>query len=211
MKQVLHLPFSTISLPSNQNFRILGQSLTQYFVTKLICLFSLLFLLFACDTDDNNDDSLPEATTTGAGTFACRVDGKSFIDPGSTFNCFYQYIDGIYHFGIGGEDEDYKDSNRPWSLYLLSENVELEQGQTYQLLTENSGNVVGMAFFSYSPNENYLQQTDLEYTGELTITRLGTGNDPHILSGTFWFDVVHPLTSETVHITDGRFDTMYLE
>jgi len=55
-------------------------------------LFSLVFffLIVSCNKDDDSSHTLPPATQTGAGTFACYVNGKPFIDTsGGYFNCFY--------------------------------------------------------------------------------------------------------------------------
>lgn len=51
--------------------------------------------------------------------------------------------------------------------------------------------------------------TDGTYTGELTITKLDYTNN--IVSGTFWFDLKHPATGETVKIREGRFDTHFTQ
>ncbi|WP_348676797.1 hypothetical protein [Flavobacterium coralii] len=168
-------------------------------------------LYTGCSNDDDSGAALPPATTTGAGTFACKVNGKSFIDPGSTFNCFYQYVDGGYYFGINGRDEDYKRTNIPWSISIVSTNVVFEEGETYQLFNRVDGNVTGYGSFVLPSNDYHAQETSSQYTGELTLTKFGTFNGTNIISGTFWFDVPHPVTGETIHITDGRFDTTFLE
>ena len=82
---------------------------------KLFLLLVLTLTLSSCD-DDNSVQSLPEATQTGRGVFACYVDGKPFIDSsgnpnGISFNCFYQLIDGEYYFGIGGDDNSHQTKN----------------------------------------------------------------------------------------------------
>ena len=98
----------------------------------------------------------------------------------------------------------------PWAVNLISENLSFEEGQTYQLLHEADGNIVGNAVFSFSPTENYSQETNSQFTGELTLTKFETTGITRIISGTFWFDIPHPITGEAIHITDGRFDTTYL-
>ncbi|CAM1334565.1 hypothetical protein [Tenacibaculum aestuariivivum] len=67
----------------------------------------LIATLSCCkNDDDNNTEALPPATQTGAGTFACKVNGQSFIDTsGGYFNCFYQFIDGKYFFSVSGNDD----------------------------------------------------------------------------------------------------------
>lgn len=173
---------------------------------KKMFLLLLTMLTFSCCSDDDNNTSLPPATQTGAGTFACYVNGKPFIDKsGGWFNCFYQLVDGEYYFSVGGNDENLN----PRGIYIQTEKKEIFEGETYQLLELQDGNAYGGAGFSFSITENYQSYTDSEYSGELTITKLDFEN--HIMSGTFWFDIQHPLTGERVEIRDGRFDTLFTE
>jgi len=50
-------------------------------------------------------------------------------------------------------------------------------------------------------------ETNSEYTGELTITKLDF--EKNVVSGTFWFDLQHPVTGERIEIREGRFDTLF--
>lgn len=177
---------------------------------KLFLLLFFTFTLSCCSNDDDNNETLPPATQTGAGTFACKVNGQSFIDTsGGYFNCFYQYVDGGYYFGIGGNDEDYQNSNLPWSISLGTVHRTISQGEILQLLESVDGNAAGSGFFSISSTQGEGSQTNSQYTGELTITKLDFTNN--IVSGTFWFDVEHPVTGETVEIREGRFDTLFTQ
>ena len=177
---------------------------------KLILLLLTTFFLSCCNKDDDNPQTLPPATQTGAGTFACYVNGKPFIDTsGGYFNCFYQFTGGEYYFGISGDDDDNKNSNLPWSISLGTVNRTISQGETLQLLESTSGNASGSGFFSISSTQGEGTLTSSQYTGELTITKLDFTN--HIVSGTFWFDIPHPVTGEIIQIRDGRFDTLFTE
>ena len=72
---------------------------------KLLLILLTTFFLSCCNKDDDNPQTLPPATQTGAGTFACYVNGKPFIDTsGGYFNCYYQFTGGEYYFGIQGAD-----------------------------------------------------------------------------------------------------------
>ncbi|MHA3786781.1 hypothetical protein ACX0HA_01120 [Flavobacterium hauense] len=177
---------------------------TFYFLPFLLCF-------MACEkNDDDSGDSLPEATQTGIGTFACHIDGKSFIDPSNQyFNCAYQNVNGDYYFEITAEDKNYKNTTIPLSIHLYAKKKKLEENKTYILTNRDDGNVTGSALFS-SDNSFSLQETNPEYTGELTITRLGTYDGKNIASGTFWFNVKHPKTGDTVKVRDGRFDTLFI-
>lgn len=100
---------------------------------NLIFLILLTFTLISCNKDDENTEKLPAETQTGAGIFACKVDGKSFIDEsGGYFNCFYQLIDGEYYFGIQGLDI----INDITSINFGTEKKEITEGDTLNLLAQ---------------------------------------------------------------------------
>jgi len=170
-------------------------------------LFLLLFIttfLSGCKSDDNNH-TLPPATQTGAGTFACYVNGKAFIDKGGPPHAYYQLVDGGYYFHISGEVE--KKINGFWTIDIATFNMIISEKETFLLTRYEEGNVWGGGAFSI-PNITYkVLTTDSEYTGELTITKLDF--EKNIVSGTFWFDLQHPVTGERIEIRKGRFDTLF--
>ncbi len=178
---------------------------------KTVTLVLLLILgisTSSCNDDDNEVQTLPEATQTGRGIFACYVDGKPFIDTsgdtnGISFNCYYQLIDGEYYFGIGGDDN----TNPTQNIYIYGEKRTLEQGMTYQLKERIAGSFSAGASFILSPTTGASAFTDLSFTGELNINKFDLQNQ--IVSGTFWFDVENPYTGERVEIREGRFDTHF--
>jgi len=166
----------------------------------LFFLLALFFALAACTDDDSGP--LPPATQSGAGTFACTVNGKNFVDNSGHFNCYYQYVDGGYWFGIGGQDEN----RDPRGIILLTKNKTLSEGEVLPLKSYEDGNATGVGFFYVGNGESSLTDGDI-YTGELTITRF----DPvtRVVSGTFWFDLKHPINGERIEIREGRFDTLF--
>lgn len=168
-----------------------------------LLLFSI-FLLFSCKNDDDNQEALPPATQTGAGTFACYVNGTSYIDAsGGYFNCFYQLVDGEYYFGIGGEDEDHD----IFRQVILSSNAsEIEENMQYTLTCNTNNNYYGEVAFTGLLLDATTCNTDY---GTLTITKLDFEN--HIVSGVFEFDIIHPTTGEIIEIRDGRFDTLFTQ
>ena len=176
---------------------------------KKLILFTLLFtsLLSCCDKDDNEaNEVLPPATQTGAGTFACKINGQSFIDTsGGYFNCFYQLIDGKYFFGIQGKDK----VGTQTSVTIGTTAKTVSEGETLQLLRNINGNAWAGGRFKLNINSSEFSNTDENYTGELTITKLDFTN--HIVSGTFWFNIKNPYTNETVEIREGRFDTLFTQ
>jgi len=176
---------------------------------KKLILFTLLFtsLLSCCDKDDNDvNEALPPATQTGAGTFACKINGQSFIDTsGGYFNCFYQLIDGKYYFGIQGSDT----VGMITGVGMGTDKKIIEQGNVYPLLEPIDGNANGGANITQSVSSGTISFTNMQYTGELTITKLDFTN--HIVSGTFWYNIKNPYTNETIEIREGRFDTLFTQ
>ena len=173
-------------------------------LTIIVCM--LLITVMSCKKDDDANQSLPEATQTGAGIFACYVNGKAFIDTsGGYFNCFYQLVDGEYYFGIQGSDT----VGMITSVGMGTDKRQIEQGVICQLVEPTDGNANGGAGITQSVSNGTISFTNSQYTGELTITKLDFTNN--IVSGVFWFDVENPYTGETVEIRDGRFDTLFTQ
>jgi len=121
---------------------------------------------------------LPPATQTGAGTFACHVNGKAFIDKsGGWFNCFYQYVDGKYHFAIKGHvNENIGNINIPWSIGMGSVDLTINENSVLILgrdkRTSNLPHARGNATFSQTRFNTAVGRTDdMQYKGELKITR----------------------------------------
>ncbi|MBF6608583.1 MAG: hypothetical protein ITG00_07575 [Flavobacterium sp.] len=162
-------------------------------------------LLLSCSNDEGGLPPLPAATQTGERTFGCLVDGVAFIHDSNVINCYYQYVDGEYYFGIKGDNYD----NNPVGIDLGTSMREIAEGETYQLRGYTNGNAWGSVFFQTSPTNGMSANTSEQMSGELTITRLDFSEN--IVSGSFWFNVTHPTTGETVEITQGRFDTFFTE
>lgn len=176
---------------------------------KLILLFTISLTLSCCNNDDNNNtqnpiDQLPPETQTGENTFGCLLDDEAFIPSGGTnpLDAVYQFVNGGYYFSVQGNRRNSENNLLTISIGVL--NIELTQGSTYQLIENEDGNATGN--FLYSTLSNY---TSANNSGELTITKLDTENQ--IVSGTFWFDIIHPYTEEIVEIREGRFDMQYTQ
>ncbi|MDC9722719.1 MAG: DUF6252 family protein [Urechidicola sp.] len=174
---------------------------------KLLLLLTITLTLSCCNKDDdNNTDVLPPVTQTGAGTFACKVNGQNFIDTsGGYFNCFYQFTGGEYYFGISGSDT----IESLISVTIGTYNKEVFENETYQLIENLNGNAWAGSSFNPNNTSQEFSTTNSQYTGELKITKLDFTNN--IVSGTFWFDVENPYTGETVEIREGRFDTLFTQ
>jgi len=166
-----------------------------------LLLFTAIFFI-GCNRDD---DTMPPATQTGAGTFACYVNGKLFKDNGSPPHAMYELFEGKYYFSIGGETK--KPIKNMWVIHIRTENKTVSENETLPLIEREEGNVWGGGGFSSIGAYYGLSKTNSEYTGELMITKLDF--EAQIVSGTFWFDLQHPVTGERIEIREGRFDTTF--
>lgn len=170
--------------------------------------FSILLLsTTSCNNDDDNSsndpiDQLPPPTQTGENTFGCLLDGEPFL-PGSGTNpldCVYQFVNGGYYFSL--------QANREFNSQLIrlgcsTENLEIQENQTYILENKQDGNAYGKYFF-----ETFFNYTTHTHIGQLTITKLDFDNN--IVSGTFFYDIEDQ--NGIVHeIRDGRFDMQFTE
>ncbi|MFP9098782.1 hypothetical protein ACLI09_07000 [Flavobacterium sp. RHBU_24] len=167
----------------------------------LFILLTLFFALAGCNNDDDNKPAdpvsqLPPATQTGENTFGCLLDGKAFLPgPGANpLDCVYQYVDGGYYFALQGS----KNLQNFIAIGINTNNLELIEGNNYNLTDNEVGNAYGLRYFNYIFN-----YTTTIHSGQLSITKLDYTN--HIVSGTFWFDVMDE--NGVVHqIREGRFD-----
>jgi hypothetical protein len=178
--------------------------------TKIMKNFILIlittFTLSCCSKDDNKTpiQQLPQATTTGANTAGCLVDGKAFLPKGysaiGNLTCVYQ--DGL-NFVLGlSEDKN----NVYKSIAITSLNQRLAVGEIYQLKEYGANSKFGEYTTVYNSIQETRFRTNATITGELKITNHNF--DKAILSGTFWFDAVNS-DGTIVKIREGRFDMHY--
>jgi len=181
---------------------------------KLLLLLTITVTLSCCNKNDDDQptnpiDQLPPATQIGANTFGALLDGEPFIPSGGTnpLDCVYQFVNGGYFFALQGNKRD--SNNNLITIAIGINNLQIEQGESYDLLENVDGNASGGTGFTFTIADNQSSSTNSQFTGELTITKLDFTNN--IVSGTFWFDVEHPVTGETVEIREGRFDTLFTQ
>lgn len=164
--------------------------------------------LWALNSCDKDDGTLPEATRTGANTFGCLVNGELFkpIRYGPTqLHSEIYYKDNVYYFGIGSNSKD-----QSYSISIQGNQLESIGEGTYILGDQTDGSFYG--HFTKSIIEDGVLTNILSFntTGEnpgtLTITRYDPEN--FIVSGTFEFTVIDQ-NGEEIHITDGRFDVEF--
>ena len=172
---------------------------------NLILILLATFSLSCCDKNDDKPktelEKLPPATTTGAKTFGCLLDGVAFV-PGNqnlAKDCAYQYVNG-YYFSLQGNKYVNKELIR---LGLDTDNLKIEEGKTYVLQNKIDGNASAKYFDDYG---NY--NTSSTEKGEMTITKLDLTKN--IVSGTFFYDIKD--SKGVLHkITNGRFDMPFTQ
>ena len=153
---------------------------------------------------------LPPATQTGARTFGCLVNGKAFVPQnrnlleGPDLQCNYIYTSGGYYLTVGSSNTNSDGSII--GIILQTDSLKVVEGEVLPLTKYATA---GLAYGSYSifatPSIPYYR-TNQQQTGQLNVTHLDTVKQ--IVSGTFYFTAVNNL-SDTVKITDGRFDMPY--
>ncbi len=186
---------------------------------KNIAIIILIFVAFACN--DKKDEiplseveKLPPATTYGANTAGCLVNGIAFLPGGGISSQIdVQYQDGEF-FSLNIS----RRLNNTSTTIGMSVDLEepLEIGRTYNLGLDSGAFPKYGRYYFQGPQQNYYElfyQTTSEFVGQINITNqdFSTG----VISGTFWFDAkfnhsemftgaVDP--NEVIKITEGRFD-----
>lgn len=180
---------------------------------------SLLIVLIAtalfvsCKKDDVPPiEQLPAATQEGKNTFGCLVNGQVFKPKGSMFagpilQCFYQLVDGEYHFGLGA-NMDGEGECEVYSVKVFNDGSAIENGKIYQLKTRSNSSASAMYTDASSKcGSDLVRYITNEITdGELKITYFNL--EKQIVSGTFWFDAVNA-KGEKVEVREGRFDMQF--
>ena len=190
--------------------------------TKIL-LFLTILSLMGCSSDDTTtpQQKLPPATTTGANTFGCIIDGKiliprsgntSQVTPLSGARLFGGHPD-VYDY-LELEVIDYKSSSR--ASFFLHMHKAPENGLGTYIINESNGmtdidgnqhHYLHCNVFDNKTN-SYQQYVSYQNSGTYTINRLtlGSGNGL-IVSGTFNCKVrnINDPTDE-IEITEGRFD-----
>ena len=178
---------------------------------KKIILILFSFLLVSCSKDNpfetpTTSDQLPPATTVGANTVGCLVNGEVYLPKeGNPFGppatvCFYQFLNNVWRFSLGFSNDMISNSLR--NINISSKNIQFQQGIIYQLKFDNENS----AYASYGMAGTPQYYTSNTITGELKITKLDQINS--IISGSFWFDAINN-NGQIIHITQGRFDLHY--
>ncbi|KMQ71961.1 MULTISPECIES: DUF6252 family protein [Chryseobacterium] len=178
---------------------------------KTVFLLLFLFVVLSCGRNSSNDatpqDVLPAATTSGANTAGCLVNGKVLIPKNGSQSIGGQPLYGLLS-SVGPNFNFPPVGNDTWDLLItnhstknsLSINLEnLSQGiGEYQL---NSSNTIAYKdgsgnYFTSSNNSGIVKITRFDYL-------LG------IYSGQFSSSLKNSNTGEIIEIKEGRFDINY--
>jgi hypothetical protein len=148
-------------------------------------------------------DGLTLPTQTGANTMSCKINGKIFIPRihfGNKLNIKASYYSGLY-FYMGGSDLR-KDPLPSVSVHADSL-IFLKEGE-FELKSRNMENIYGeYSLFGLLGDKDYYSTDDMP--GKLVISYFNPTD--HIMSGRFEFTAVSG--TDTVRITDGRFDIKF--
>ena len=181
----------------------------------MLALF-LLILITACHKTNyngsNNTNDLPPATTKGANTFGCLVNGKVFVPYNSSIlyrklinvSCFPAINGNGFTFFITAE---YHLDNEIKDVSIATDSAVIKGVGTYNLGSENSSDSLFGGYSDYGNNVGILDyKTDSVHSGQLIITRFDS--TMRIVSGTFAFDCFNK-DAGIVHVTQGRFDVTF--
>lgn len=158
--------------------------------------------LIACDESDSKDASdLPPITMEGNNTFGCMLDGKVWI-PISNFSegGIYTELQTVTDtIGINIYADNAKDENGfTLSVY---DSPAIKTGKVYDLTNPNF-------FVQYSwQNEEIVCLYEETESGSIIFTRFDLTN--RIVAGTFEFNAHSLECSESVVVTEGRFDLTF--
>ncbi|RYE18440.1 MAG: hypothetical protein EOP51_21970 [Sphingobacteriales bacterium] len=168
----------------------------------LLLLLPLLF--FACKKDNDNEPGLPPATQEGRNTFGCKVNGQVWVNGGDDWKANYKwadYIDSSGVFYLGGSSSK---NNQHSEVGLVIKHL------PFSGIINSQHQCNGWYRRAiYQNNVSNIQKyvTDSLFPGTVTITKFDTIN--LIVSGTFQFKAKLEDGTETVDITDGRFDLRF--
>jgi len=179
---------------------------------KVLILFFILFLS-GCIKKSLTLQDLPPATTIGANTFGCLIDGTGF----EPLQFYYLGFTKVYSndslpntkkFFIGGLNS-IQSPNR--TLNLSASGIVFHAGDQIPIQTAQIKHAVSAVYYLYGTGFQQTQVVDIfkstnSSSNILSISKLDTLH--RILSGTFSFDMVDSL-GKVSQIREGRFEILY--
>jgi hypothetical protein len=179
---------------------------------RLLAILFLAMLLGSCEDNHTTnptqnkppaEEQLPPITTTGAGTFGCKVNGKVWVAKSNktgwpptyaSINRPAQYETNISGSFINGNTD-----------YVIINILFKNENKTDYLIGFNNDNSPKGQY--YDIDKNTFWRTDSIRGGGIKLLRYDTLNQ--IISGTFFFDCINKETGDVLKITEGRFDMHY--
>ena len=155
-----------------------------------------LVLLSICFSACEEDDELPSITSEGKNTFGCLVNGKLWLPKGS--------------FNVPKTSADYT-SGYFLAFSARSENARFRFTVEEPIMINNRYDLTDTTHV----RANYTDRSDDDLcfyedyhvlSGSLEITKFSLQNQNKVLSGTFEFTTYNPDCSDTIKVTEGRFD-----
>ncbi|MCC6683989.1 MAG: hypothetical protein IT247_02850 [Bacteroidia bacterium] len=160
---------------------------------KLLLVLAALSCLSLHCKKESELDNLPPATTNGAETFGCLINGKAFR--GDYKSKIYR---GIYHDAIIEMEME----NEMGNIYFRTEGIITKPGD-YVIPYAPSA----MHLFAYDGDDSYRSRNTLNGFAFLRITRLDSLQ--HYIAGQFDFTLFNSSGTASVHVSNGRFDLKY--
>ncbi len=174
----------------------------------------------------DNPYGLPNATQTGEGLVACRVNGRNWIIQNHNYTSYgtsWHSSDNRKSLIVGTTiDKPVDSSMQDFQFEIISDSV-IKQGVTYSFADSTKGIAsILRLIYPCGPSDFGWGGGQIGYAngGSVTITKLsgkysipaccqwGSYDPDAIISGTFNFIIPIP-NCDTIFITDGRFDINY--
>ena len=191
------------------------------FMFKRIFYAVLLFISAAtsqCSKTTVDPNALPPETQTGAGTFACKINGKiwNFNNPSGFLNnspiTRWSFDPGIRggNLEILGFTYDAAGTTETSELDLYGDSLIYKS----QIISSRTLNHFAMKYYDFnsvkcqgfSSGPLYDTTNNFYSSGKLNISRLD--QSAKVISGTFNY-TIYQTGCDTLKITDGRFDIKY--
>lgn len=166
--------------------------------TIIICLIISSIQCKKSRPGNDNPYGLPNATSNGAMSFACLVNGNPYICKSSAYNIGGgATIDSIY--GFGNQDKGFY-------FYLIYFKIKAMASLNTWIQLDEDNNYFEIAGRT-DCNGYYLEPYRMKGKGRINFSKIDTVNK--ILSGLFECTIPFP-GCDTIKITEGRFDFKYL-
>jgi len=161
-----------------------------------------LALLTQCHKDGPDPaTTLPAATQTGANTFGCRVNGEVWLPKGNTGRANSVALYDPDPKGAVLNIATYRIDGRQEFMNLFCAPI-TPQKHVFTIGLPPQTEAIGHYDGFYGDYANNPALTYLK--GQINLTRVD--EQAGVLAGTFWFSSVRRGSTDTLKVTDGRFD-----